>query len=195
VAIFPVVLDTCVIYPPVLRDTLFRAAESGLFQLRLSDEIINELIRNYQKREGIDQQKLLRLEEQIRGAFPDFANPPSSLITSMTNQEKDRHVLASAVLSGAKVLVTKNIKDFPPHSVEPFGIEVQTPDEFLVHLYHLNKNQMVQVIWNQASDKKKPPRTASDILAHLGKHTPGFSKLCDPHIADIEEQLGGFKIN
>jgi hypothetical protein len=67
----------------------------------------------------------------------------------MTNQEKDRHVLASAVLSGAKVLVTKNIKDFPPHSVAPYGIEVQNPDEFLVHLYHLDQNHMVQIIWNR----------------------------------------------
>ena len=147
-AILPVVLDTCVIYPPILRDTLFRATESGLFQLRLSDEIINELIRNYQKREGIDQQKLARLESQIREAFPDFANPPPSLITCMTNQEKDRHVLASAVLSGAKVLVTKNIKDFPPSSVVPYGIEVQNPDEFLVHLYHLDQTEMIQIIWD-----------------------------------------------
>jgi hypothetical protein len=53
------------------------------------------------------------------------------LIPNMKNDEADRHVLAAAVTAGADVIVTENIKHFPIAACEPFGIEIQTADEFL----------------------------------------------------------------
>jgi len=38
---YPVVLDSCVIFPMHLRDTLFRAAEIGLYDLYWSQEILD----------------------------------------------------------------------------------------------------------------------------------------------------------
>jgi hypothetical protein len=49
---FAVVLDTCVIYPAHLRDTLLRQAERGLFRVLWSDEILDELQRNLVARGG-----------------------------------------------------------------------------------------------------------------------------------------------
>jgi hypothetical protein len=49
----------------------------------------------------------------------------------MTNDEKDRHVVAVAVMSRSQVIVTSNIQDFPDTALDPFGISAQTPDEFL----------------------------------------------------------------
>jgi predicted nucleic acid-binding protein len=46
----------------------------------------------------------------------------------MTCDQKDRHVLAAAVRANAEVLVTFNIKDFPPDSVRDFDIQVVHPD-------------------------------------------------------------------
>lgn len=56
----------------------------------------------------------------------------------MTNDPKDRHVLAAAVASGAQVVVTLNLKDFPPESCEPLAIEPLHPDVFLMDLYGLD---------------------------------------------------------
>lgn len=43
---FAVVLDTCVLYPAHLRDTLLRLAEQDLYQALWSADIIEELHRN-----------------------------------------------------------------------------------------------------------------------------------------------------
>ena len=48
----------------------------------------------------------------------------------MTNDEKDRHVLAAAVRAGVNQVVTRNTRDFPQLSADPYEIEIRDPDEF-----------------------------------------------------------------
>ncbi len=72
-------------------------------------------------------------------AFPQsFIDAPLNLIESMTNDPKDRHVLAAAVLAGADYLVTYNLKDFPVRSYEDYNLSVLHPDDFL--LSHARSN-------------------------------------------------------
>ena len=47
--VFPVVLDSCVLYPMYLMDTLLCAAEAGLYQVRWTDEILAGAFRNLVK--------------------------------------------------------------------------------------------------------------------------------------------------
>lgn len=50
----------------------------------------------------------------------------------------DRHVVAAAIRAGAQVIVTANVKDFPAAALEPFNIEAQHPDVFIVGLIDLD---------------------------------------------------------
>lgn len=50
----------------------------------------------------------------------------------MTNDPKDRHVLAAAVHGSAELIVTENVRDFPAVAVKAYDIEVSTQDEFLL---------------------------------------------------------------
>jgi peroxiredoxin (alkyl hydroperoxide reductase subunit C) len=55
------------------------------------------------------------------------------LIDGLTLPDQDdRHVLAAAVRSGAQVIITSNLKDFPGDVLKSFGIEPQSPDEFVL---------------------------------------------------------------
>src|ERR1035441_1613114 len=80
----------------------------------------------------------------MESAFQDAnVNGYERLTASMTNDPKDRHVLAAAVRSGAHAIITHNVRHFPPESVMPYDIDVLTPDDFLVHQFHLNSELLV----------------------------------------------------
>ena len=88
------------------------------------------------------------------------------LTASMTNDPKDRHLLAASVRCGAQAIVTANFKHFPPDSVGPYDIEVFNPDDFLVHQFHLNKELLVEKILAQAAAREL---SLDDLLARLSK--------------------------
>lgn len=149
-----------------------------MYRLHWSDKILDEVRRNLVKRgmtspedaqDLIDQMNRFFAEANVRGF--------EVLIPAMTNDEKDRHVLAAAVMSRSQVIVTSNIKDFPKQTLEPFGVEAQTPDEFLTHLFYLNPTLMMEILSEQAGDLDDPPLTVPEVLAVLAIVAPGFVKL------------------
>ena len=86
------------------------------------------------------QDKAQRLFSTIRDQFDDaFIVHYKPLIESMPTNEKDKHVLATAVACKANVIVTQNLKDFPPNLLAPFEVEAQSPDRFLVHLFQIDR--------------------------------------------------------
>ncbi len=119
-----------------------------------------------------------KLVEMIKNSFEDaIVTGHHELISAMKNHEKDRHVLAAAVQSGSQVIVTQNLKDFPYHALAPYDIEVQHPDTFLVHLFHLSKETIASVLITHASLLSKPARTVPEVLKNLEQHAPKFVQL------------------
>src|SRR5439155_19737425 len=100
-----------------------------------------------------------------------------SLIDAMPNDPKDRHVLAAAVACKAQIIVTQNLRHFKPEHLVQFEVDALSPDEFLVHLFHLTPERMVEIIKEQAKDLHHPPITLSDLLNILAPQVPMFVKL------------------
>ncbi len=172
---FKVVLDACAIIPAALRDTLLRSAHAGLYRLQLTDDILEEVRRNLIKQIGLSENKAQRVVDAVRANFPEsFDTGHRLLIESMPINDKDRHVLAEAVFSNAQVIVTQNLKDFPPDALALFNVEAQSPDDFLVHLFHLSTENMIKIIVEQARDLNNPPKTLSELLNELQRHAPTF---------------------
>ncbi len=169
---FVVVLDANVLYGNPLRDTLLRAVEVGLYQAVWSYAIWGEVLRNLKdptKREHphTDAQAA-HLMAAIESTFPQgFVSGYEALIPEMTNDEKDRHVLAVGVHAHAQVIVTYNLKDFPRTSRAPYNIEAQHPDEFLMHLYGIDPITMVRLVVDQAADLKKRLMTPRNLLDRM----------------------------
>jgi hypothetical protein len=96
------------------------------------------------------------------------------LVASMTNDPKDRHVLAAAILCGAHAIVTDNVKHFPPESVKPYDLDVQTPDDFLAHQFHLNQDLMRERIAAQAAARGV---SLDNLLTRLANWAPTTVRL------------------
>ena len=93
---FVVVLDANVLFPFTIRDTLLRAAASGLYQLRWSAQILDEMERNLVSTGAMTAPKAKRLRAIMTREFPDAeVTGYEPLISAMKNHEKDRHVVAA----------------------------------------------------------------------------------------------------
>lgn len=127
--------------PIRLATTLLWLAEAGLFEVLWSDAILDEVERNL-PRVGISSEQAARRVATMRHAFGAAAmvDDFEQLISDMTCDAKDRHVLAAAVRGGANTLVTFNQKDFPPESTDPYSIDVVHPDLFLARLLTARPN-------------------------------------------------------
>lgn len=166
-----VILDSCVIFPMPLCDTLLSAAEADLYCVHFSQEILDGATRNLVKNGKMTDAKAARFQTMIKNTFPEaMVEVPPSLVEAMTNHPGDRHVLAAAIIANAKIIVTDNLKHFPPEALEPYGIEVQHPDVFLTQLFDNDPESMVEVIRQQAEDLKNPPQTVAEIIEKLEKN-------------------------
>ncbi len=124
---FGAVLDANVLMMAGPRDTLLRAAEAGLYRPYWSERILGEVRRNLiellTRRGRADPDVAVSyLIDEMCGQFPEaMVEGYEPLIPVMTNEERDRHVLAAAVVCRAQVIVTENLGDFPPPRWSPTG--------------------------------------------------------------------------
>lgn len=170
-----VVLDANVLIPAALRDTLLRAAERRLYQLRWSDAILDEVSRNLIENHLTTEDDAIHLIDVMRSFFPEaLVTGYESLIPVMENDPKDRHVLATAVHAKAQVIVTENLRDFPESTRSPYAIEAISSDQFLSTLLDTSERTMVNVIRDQAADLDAPPMTVDELLAILSNWAPMF---------------------
>jgi len=98
----------------------------------------------------------------------------ANLVASMTNDGKDRHVLAAAVRTGAHAILTENVKHFPAESVEPYNIDVLTPEQFLARQSHLNPKRLEEKLRGQAKARGIP---YEGLVQRLAKWAPSLPKL------------------
>jgi predicted nucleic acid-binding protein len=166
--IFGAVLDTNALYPFSLRDTLLRLAELELYAPLWSARILDEMRRNLIERQ-ITEEQADRLAAAMRGAFEEAevdASEIDRLEPAMTNEPKDRHVLAAAVAAGSELIVTFNLDDFPAEACEPHAVEAIHPDDFLLDLNDLNPEAVHATLEQQAADLN-PPWPLEQLLGAL----------------------------
>jgi predicted nucleic acid-binding protein len=179
--VLPAFLDTCVLLKSYLCDTLLSIAEAGVYRPLWSSMVMTELECNLARR-GLDEKQVAHRIGQMNRAFPDAAvTGYEAMISDMTNDPKDRHVLAAAIRGGAEILVSENLRDFPPAAVRPYGIEVVSQDAFLLDQLDLRPAEVLSALRRQASRYRREPRDVAALLAILGgagSGCPDFAQAC-----------------
>ncbi len=152
-----VLLDTCVIYPTVMRSVLLGAAGQGLFTPLWSDRILEEWARASRKL-GPDGELQARAEIALaRAAWPkaEVTWPPSLESRLWLPDPADTHVLAAAIAGNAEVLVTLNAKDFPRNILAEEGLNRIDPDAFLMGFWQSQSESMQQVCEQVLEDARQ----------------------------------------
>ena len=84
-------------------------------------------------------------------------------------------MLAAAVRAEADLIVTFNLKDFPPEAVSGRGIDVVHPDTFLTALVTENPVVVIKAVERGCAELKDPPQTALQFLASLASTVRAFA--------------------
>jgi len=140
-------LDTCVIYPTVMRQMLLGAARAGAFTPLWSARIIEEWQRASIKLgpAGVAQ---AGAEAALLAADWPAAQvtwPPSLEARLWLPDPADTHVLAAAIAGSADVIVTLNSKDFPRQILAEEGLSRSDPDALLHGIWQASPDMMAQV--------------------------------------------------
>jgi predicted nucleic acid-binding protein len=146
---FSAVLDANVLYPFSLRDTLLRLAELELFTPLWSTRILEEMRRTLVEHR-ITAEQADRIKEAMRQAFEEAEVDPDEierLEPAMTNDPKDRHVVAAAVAADSGLIVTFDLDDFPVAACEPVGVEAIHRDAGRQALSASARRQRVDRSW------------------------------------------------
>ena len=173
---FTCVLDTNVIYPIVVRDILFWFAYYDLFTPKWSRHIFEEW-EMVMRRHGIVEDEIQKRVMLAPRAFPDaLVKNHESLVDSLKlPDEKDRHVLAAAIKANANIIVTNNLKDFPPDYLSSFGITAKSADNFLTDTIDLNNELAVQAFREMVVNRSNPNMDEYQVLDRLRRNKLGES--------------------
>lgn len=151
----PVVfLDACVLYPPLVRGIVLGVAAAGLITPRWSPRVLAEWRIAAARNGGIEaEDRVDTAIAHIQARFPRAqATPePDAELAHDLPDPADTHVLAAAIASGAEILLTFNLRDFPARQLARHGVTPRHPDGFLWQLFSQDPARMGAAIAEAAS--------------------------------------------
>lgn len=171
------VLDACVLYPTVQRETLLAVAERQLFTPLWSARLLEEWARAAARR---GDEALARAEiARLRARFPQAEVAPFPGIERRLwlPDPADVHVLATAVGASADVIVTVNARDFPRNVLAEEGVSRADPDGLLLGLLRATPGpvgEAAQGVLDEARRLSGEPWTARALFKKA--RLPRFGK-------------------
>ena len=171
---FKVVLDACVLANFGVCDLLLRLAERPrLYLPRWSEKLLVETERTHVQQLGWPPPIAQSFQAALRANFPEaMVVGYEHILPSCANDPKDRHVLACAVQCQAELILTFNLRDFPPAALEPWKIAARHPQDYLLTLYALDQAAVLHKLEEIA---RRRGCQLEDHLIALGQFLPAFS--------------------
>ncbi|GAB5437105.1 RSP_2648 family PIN domain-containing protein [Falsiruegeria mediterranea] len=141
------VLDTCVIYPTVMREMLLGAAKAGFYTPLWSARILEEWARASIKLGPTGEAQARSEIALARANWPGAEVAPAPGIEQRLwlPDAADVHVLAAAVAGSADLIVTVNRRDFPRHLLAEEGLDRIDPDTLLMQFWQDQPDQIALV--------------------------------------------------
>ncbi len=175
IADFKILLDACVLANYGVCNLYLRLAEKPrLFLPKWSPDILDEVYKTHVDKLDWPERLADSFQDAVREAFPEaMITEYRELIPAMTNDEKDRHVLAAAVKDKLNLIITFNLKDFKEEDLDKWDIEAMHPQDYLLTLYSM-KPGIVMMKLSKIAQKKD--QDLEELVLDFGKSLPKFSK-------------------
>lgn len=175
IADYKILLDACVLANYPVCDLYLRLAEKPrLFLPKWSPDILDEVYNTHVNKLDWPTNLADSFQDSVKEAFPEaMINDYQELIPAMTNDEKDRHVLAAAVRDKLSLIITFNLKDFKEKDLAKWDVEAMHPQDYLLTLYSMKPGIVMMKLVKIA---QKKDQDLEDVIIDFGKSLPKFSK-------------------
>ena len=173
--VFSALLDTSVLWPSLQRDFLLSLAIEGLYRPLWSTAILAELeyhethkLMNRGVPIELATARARRLLDQMSTAFDDAMVENWERLDGSFGlpDPDDEHVIAAALVGGAGVIVTSNLKDFPPQCI-PEPVKVISPMQFAADTVAVSPDVAHYGVQILAARFSAPPVSVDEILDAL----------------------------
>ena len=162
---FTALIDACVLAGALRRNLLLSLAAVGFYRPRWSARILDETEKAISNITN-GQNDGSRPRKQIEMAFPE------ALVTGWEVFEEtvtlpdsgDNHVLAAAIATSATVIVTDNLKDFPPLKLSPYAVEALSADEFIANTIDLDRPEAISALKSMRERLNNPPMNVAELI-------------------------------
>jgi hypothetical protein len=183
------VFDACILYPFHLRNIVVQAATDRLVEARWTDEIHEEWVTNLAANTSAVSIERLRATQRLMNDLLPAATVSGydGHISAVSLPDpNDRHVVAAGVAANASLILTWNLRDFPPRELKKFGLRRETPDTFLAGLYDRIPELTVDSLARARSNLSRSRLSASDFVDILkGQNLEQLAKRLRGHLTDL----------
>lgn len=171
---YRIFIDACVLANQGVCDLLLRLSERPrLIVPHWSAAVLAEVRRTHAEKLSWPAHLVDSFQEQIRKAFPEAEiTGYEGLMPGLANDAKDRHVLAAAIRGGCQLILTFNLKHFPPKLLTQWAMEASHPQDYLLVLYEMEPKQVLVCLGEIAGRRSLE---IQDVLIRLGRVLPAFS--------------------
>jgi len=172
---YKVLMDACVLANYGVCDLYLRLAEKPRLLLpKWTDQILDEVYRTHTQKLGWKKELADSFQEAVREAFPEaMITGYEDLIPLMTNDDKDRHVVAAAVREKLDMIITFNLKDFGDEHLEKWDIKAVHPQDYLLILYSMRPVLFMSKLSRIAQKRDEDLET---VVMNFGNSLPLFAE-------------------
>lgn len=166
-------LDACVLVRVAARETLFAFAEQGLFQAFWSPRIEMEWRAASAKPDrGVEAAAIDGDIALARLRFPAAVVADDAALAAVEAELSlpdwhDRHVLAAAIVAGADLIVTDNLRDFPRRRLAAHGVIPVSADEYAAALTARGEDAPLRRAFRRLAQSAAEPVEIADLPARL----------------------------
>ncbi|CAO4179530.1 PIN domain-containing protein [Methylorubrum populi] len=172
---FTALVDACALVGALKRNLLLSLAEAEFYRLRWSGPILDETERAIAEiLAGKGEAEAVAHAAKARGfmqaAFEEAMVSefePFLAVCSGLPDPDDAHVVAAALKTQAKVIVTDNLKDFPADLMASLGLDVRSSDAFIADAVALDPGKAVAAIRRMRERLKRPAKTPDLLLRDM----------------------------
>lgn len=182
--------DSCVFFSAFRRGLFMRLAMSGLFRARWTRAIHREWIDAVARRyPDVSRSSLEQLSDKMdEHAEGSLVSGFEGLIDGFRlPDQNDRHVLAAAVHGGADLIVTLNLRHFPPELLAEHGLSACHPDEFAMDLLMADSTSVLRAVRADRASLTRPAYSAEEYILRVQSkgEMPVFARALHEHIGAI----------